>query len=72
MNPICPLSDKVCFACYLPCNPPAINPLAVDVPEEREPFRGILPSFLESLTKKVNIEADLQEETVKATITIPL
>lgn len=68
---ICPKTQQHCPACEKPCNPPAINPLAVDVPEEREPFRGILPPFLESITEKVSVETDLQEEA-KITVTLPL
>ena len=62
MNVTCPIDKQVCFrGCEAPCKAPEINPLAMNVPKEDTPFRGILATVIKA-SETVSLETNLDDE----------
>jgi hypothetical protein len=71
MNPLCPKSQQICFACAEPCKAPTINPAATAIPKEpTTPFAGILAT-VHALSETVGLE-HTKEGINKITINVPL
>lgn len=72
MNPLCPKSQQICFACAEPCKAPEINPAATALPDEQEtPFRGILAT-VGKITDVVGLESTDDDGVTPATDKITL